>query len=91
MKLPRSFTVNGQRWRVVRKKLVHRGLMGLCLYRKREIQVDSELPAVEAAETFLHEVLHACIAERWSSKAEERLVSRLAPRLLEALGSMGKK
>lgn len=88
MGLPKTIQISGREWRVVIKPLAHRGLEGQCDYSKREIQIDSGLPVVERAEVFLHEVLHACLPEPWPTKAEETMVRRLAPRLLDALRSV---
>lgn len=85
MNLPRSITINGKRWSVRLGALRARGLYGTCNYRRRVITIDREASAEERAETFLHELLHACLPERWSVRAEERMVRRLAPRLLSAL------
>jgi hypothetical protein len=89
MKLPRSLTINGQRWRVVIKPLIHRGYMGLCISKKREIQIDADLRGEERLETFMHELLHACLSTRWAPQTEERMVQQLSPRLLDALQGIG--
>jgi hypothetical protein len=89
VKLPRALVINGERWRIVRKPLCRRGRYGQCNYRTREIQIDSELVGDERAETFVHELLHACLPEDWAPTAEERMIERLAPRLLSALRGLG--
>ena len=88
-KVPKALTINGERWTVVRANLARRGLWGLCVHTKREIRLDSGLRGQELAETFLHEVLHACLPERFNAKTEEKMVFRLAPRLLGALQGIG--
>lgn len=89
MRLPRSMKINGEKWTVRLKHLAHRGLDGICLPRTREIFIDICLTPEERAETFIHEVLHACLREPWSTATEERMVKRLAPRLLAALDGIG--
>lgn len=90
MKIPRSVVVNGERWRVVRKPLAKRGLDGLCFPPpRREIQIERKLPEGLRTETFLHELMHACLTTRKNSPVEERMISQLAPRLLAALRSAG--
>lgn len=89
MKLPRSLNINGKRWRVVLKPLARRGMLGQCLHAKREIQIDQDIPTTERQEVFLHEVIHACLPERWSMGREEKIVFRLSPRLLNALQGIG--
>jgi hypothetical protein len=88
MRIPRRITVNGQTWRVVFKPLASRGLDGLCLHRRREIQIDWHLTRPEQEETFLHELMHACLATGFTMKAEERFIRRLSPRLYEALEAL---
>lgn len=87
--IPRSLTINGKRWRVVTKRLVHRGLYGQCVYRTREIQICSTLTPDERQETFLHELMHACGGGDYAAKREETMVRRLSPRLLSALQGIG--
>lgn len=89
MKLPRSLVINGDRWRVLQKDLSNKDYVGLCVHRRCEIQVDSNLTGEEKLETFLHEVLHACLREPFAERTEERMVLRLAPRLLAALKDIG--
>jgi hypothetical protein len=88
-RLPRTVQVNGERWRVLLKPLARRGLDGLCRPDVREIHIDESLTAEERDETFLHELMHACVREPVSLRVEERLVNRMAPRLLAALESAG--
>ena len=88
-RLPKTVTINGKPWRVVLKPLFAKGFYGLCLRTAREIQIDDTITGDEREETFLHELMHACIRERVSDEAEERLVDRMAPRLLAALKSAG--
>lgn len=85
MRPPRHLVINQKKWRVVLKPIGRRGFKGRCLYQLREIQIDSEMPPAERAETLLHEVMHACLLELWPSKTEERMIQRLAPRLLKVL------
>jgi hypothetical protein len=42
-------------------------------------------------DTFLHEVLHACLFEvdAWGAQTEERMIRRLTPRLLAVLRDIG--
>lgn len=87
--VPKSVQVNGKRWRVILKPLNHRGLDGLCRPDVREIHIDSALVGDERAETFLHELMHACVREPVALRTEERLINRMAPRLLAALQSIG--
>lgn len=87
MKIPRSVVINGKRWRVVRCQM-RRNLYGKCDYRKREIRIETELPRVEAEETYLHEVFHACLGERWTHQIDEPLNERLAARFLHTLKGM---
>lgn len=89
VRLPKKVEINGRTWRVVVKPLVHRGMSGQCVHRKREIQIERDLPADEVAETFLHELMHACLTEDVANRTEETLVARLAPRLLAALKGIG--
>jgi hypothetical protein len=89
VRLPRTLTINGERWRVVRKPMLHRGLFGQCVPSLREIQICSWLTGDDLADTFLHEVLHACMGPGWKEEDEEAVVSRLAPKLLRVLDSIG--
>jgi hypothetical protein len=91
MKLPRSVVINGQRWRVVRKPLHkrERGLMGQCCRSLLEIQLDTTLTGTDLIDTFLHEVLHACLGRGWDEVLEESIVRTVTPKLLEALQGMG--
>lgn len=82
--------VNGERWRVLRKRLAHRGLDGLChLPPRREIHLARGLSPRDLEDTFLHELIHACLSSRWNARTEERLVTKLTPRLLAALKDAG--
>jgi Zn-dependent peptidase ImmA (M78 family) len=83
--IPRALTVNGDRWRVLFRPLSSKNLNGFCDYQRREIWIDSEMTQAEQEVTFLHELLHACLPERFPARAEETMVRRLAPRLLESL------
>lgn len=85
MRLPRSVTIEGKRWRVVRKPLFRRGLVGLCVHRKREIWICTAVPRSELREVFLHEVMHACLPEPFARRTEEAMVTRLAARLVRVL------
>jgi hypothetical protein len=89
MRIPRSLEINGKRWRVVRKPLAHLGDSGRCYPGSREIQLDPYLTREELEDTFLHELIHACLREPWATKAEERMVARLTPRLLKAMKDIG--
>lgn len=89
MRIPNTVEVNGEIWKVVRRSLAAKGLAGRCVYRKNEIQIEEALPDSEVAEVFLHELMHACLPERFGSAVEERMVLNMAPRLLEALKGMG--
>lgn len=88
-RIPKSLVINGERWTVIRANLTRRGLLGLCVHTKLEIRLDTGLRGQELAETFLHEVLHACLPERFNVKTEEKMVLRIAPRLLGALKDIG--
>ncbi len=89
MNLPRSLVICGRKWRVVVKRLVHRGLEGQCVFRTREIQVCSTLTRDERLEVFLHELMHACWGGEYADKGEERRIRRLSPRLILALQGIG--
>lgn len=85
--IPKLLYINDKIWRVRRKPL--RFQHGKCNHRKREITLDSESPASEQRETFLHELMHACWGETWSAAREERMVRKLSPRLFEVLKDIG--
>lgn len=90
MKLPRTMEINGEVWRVVKRVPPDPHTDGMCGYSKRTIYIHPDLPKAEIAETFLHEVLHACLPETtWGARVEEKMVRRLAPRLLTALRGIG--
>ena len=87
MRLPRSLVIQGERWRVRLTDLPN-DRWGECSYDSREIRISRDLPVEERGEVLLHEILHACLPESWAPKTEERMVERLAPRLLDALRSL---
>jgi hypothetical protein len=91
---PRSALIGHTRWKVLWSQTsvdaLHEGkadaAVGITVEALRTIAVSGDLVADAERETFLHELLHACIsASGLSCRDEERLVSVLAPRLLEAL------
>jgi len=87
MKLPKSFTLNGRRWKVKLEALD--GDMGRCNHRERSIIIDPDQAADEMEDTFLHELLHACLGmelrEFIGAKREELIVEVLTGRLLSVL------
>jgi hypothetical protein len=87
--IPTTLEINGERWTVRIRSLRKLGLLGLCTHKKRLIEIDSEIPPLEQQETFLHELLHACLTEHWREDVEESMISRLSPRLITVLRSMG--
>lgn len=89
MKLPKTMVINGERWRVVRKPLWKQNLMGQCCRDKRLIEVCSSLTGTELADTFLHEVMHACAGPTNDYEMEESFVNRTTPTLLAALQGLG--
>lgn len=89
MKLPTSVTIEGKTWRVVVKPLRRRNLAGQCVHRRREIQICESLDHEARAETFMHELLHACLHREPESTSEERFVRALSPRLLSTLRNLG--
>lgn len=90
MKIPKTLKVRGKRWTVQFKQLPPMQL-GECNYTKRVIYLDpDQLPNKDDLDdTFMHEVIHACLPEAWETEMEERLVEVLAPRLLETLRGLG--
>lgn len=74
---------------MVSKNLRKRDLDGWCVYNRREIQIEETLTGAHREETFLHELLHACLPENWAPNAEETMIRRLAPRLLDTLKGLG--
>lgn len=89
MKLPKTMLINGETWKIVRKPLFRRGLMGQCIHRTRQIEICSTLTGTELEDTFLHELLHACAKGFFQEDIEETMVSRMTPTLLAALKGLG--
>lgn len=86
MKIPRFVVVRGERWRVVRVPLPG-DLVGQCDYTSREIRLDPVHPDLE--DTFLHELMHACLNNPPPHPMEERFIRKLTPPLLETLKGLG--
>jgi hypothetical protein len=89
MKLPKTMLINGEPWKITRKPLYRRALMGQCIHRKREIQICNTLTGDELEDTFLHEVLHACAKGVFNDDFEEAFIGRVTPTLLFALKGLG--
>jgi hypothetical protein len=97
---PKSVLVGPHRYRLVfnkaetdRRSLAEGEVrLGECDHRALTILVDPTQAETQIKDTLLHETLHACMSligatEDISEQIEERLVLRLAPVLLQVLGS----
>lgn len=83
MKLPRSLTISGRRWRVVRGD-PGEGHEGECDPAARTITIAEHLDAQDAEAVFWHEVLHALLPEAQiivSERSEELIVELLSQRI----------
>jgi hypothetical protein len=81
--------INGETWKIVRKPLYRHALMGRCFHKARKIEICSTLTGDELADTFLHEVLHACAKGVFQDEFEEAFIGRVTPTLLFALKGLG--
>lgn len=93
---PSEVTIAGLRYEIVDnlRELVDEGpnLLGMCDRRRQRIVVDLDQHEQQAAETVVHEVLHALthvtgLADEWGDETEEQVVSRLAPALAQTIGT----
>lgn len=92
MKLPKTLRIAGKKWKVERSEPDNTA-NGLTCYETRTIYVSPHLTGDDAVDTFLHEVLHACLGHEVDlylpKKRDELLVLLLTPRLLEVLRQVG--
>lgn len=89
MKIPKSFAINGRRWKVYRAATAD-GDLGECHYDTRTITLDPLMGGEKLEETLLHELLHACCQETaLLGDMEELVVEIISVRLLEALKTAG--
>jgi len=83
VKLPRSLTIDGRKWKVTRGD-PGEGDVGSCDFATRTITLAEHLKGADLESTLAHELLHACIPEAQlivSEKQEELLVELLSQRL----------
>ena len=76
--MAKTAIINGQRWRVERRKL--RGDYGTCCHFTREIAIESRLSYIEALGTAIHEALHAVYpdkTEEYICKGEHAIMATL--------------
>lgn len=94
MRIPKQIRIGRQVWRVVRERrrarrtLQQQGLDGVCIPSARVIVLSRHLRGNALAHTFLHELLHAVVSSRRqvvSWRTEEKIVSILAPTLLQVI------
>lgn len=94
MKIPSRFKLRGKTWTVDFSADLQRtqACVGICHPDRKLILLDESLEGDELLNTWLHELLHALFPAKsvhWTLEQEERIVSMLAPRLLEALRNTG--
>lgn len=98
--LPKHIQVGPHRYRVVRDSATmdrlsreqRCDLLGHCDRRHLTIYIDPDQAEDMAADTLLHETLHAAtaaagLADEWDTEREEAAVNRLTPVLLDVLRS----
>lgn len=83
MKLPRSITIRGKKWKVVRGDPGD-GHEGECDPATRTITIAERLDAQDTEAVFWHEILHALLPEAQiivSERTEEIIVELLSQRI----------
>lgn len=89
MRIPKTVNILGAKWRVKRAPLHKQRLYGKTVGATRTITIDSNLPPQLAEETFLHELMHACLwPEALPLDTEEHFIRLLSPRLLDVLKAL---
>lgn len=89
MKLPKSVTVFGHRYKVkAEKDLCRQGAYGMCDRLKKIIHIDADLKGDPLYHTLIHELGHALfdrigICQGISSDLEEVIVENVATMILE--------
>lgn len=86
--LPKSVTVFGEKFKVIRKPLTAEGLAGYCDRSNNTIVVASELITIDAFQTLLHEIGHAVfgrigLMQAINPELEEIVVESLATCFVE--------
>ena len=84
MHIPRVLKIKRSKWRIIIDKdaFDSKKLNGLCVFRTRQIFLDSSLPSNELEITWLHEYLHALFpAGVISGRKEEEIVDKLSKAL----------
>ncbi len=88
MRIPKSITLRGRRWRVVRPKTCSTGgdVLGCCSVAARTIEIRRDLTGGLALETYLHECLHA-VFPRYivSDRVQEALIENVDQGLADAV------
>jgi len=109
-KIPRELRIRGRRWLVIRdhelstvaaapsdknhKTRLRKDWDGLTVREDKEIYIARHSDGWSAAETFVHELLHACVvysdhkAPPLDDAAEERFIQHVQKHLLDALSQL---
>ena len=88
MKIPQKLNIKGRIWDVVFNPDLEDidNAVGLCVYGVRKIFLSSNQGKRELPDTFLHEILHSIFPHKLCShKKEEKIIEKLAGRLLQVL------
>lgn len=89
MNIPRSLKIGATRWKVSRPVQVDEDdSWGECTPRTQTLKVLRGIPEAAAADTLLHEILHAICAitlPGYSMKTQERFIRTITPMLLATI------
>ncbi|MFE4201114.1 ImmA/IrrE family metallo-endopeptidase [Aneurinibacillus aneurinilyticus] len=80
MMLPDKIKIAGVNYAVERAEELNNdpGDMGECIYQKALIRIKSNMAMDKQHQTFIHEMLHACIEEAGFGEQDEDFVNRVS-------------